>query len=66
MTTLHHADGDFDSSETACGKNVGYIHMETDDAVTTVPVEEFGSKENLRGDTVCKDCLEATNLGDAG
>ena len=66
MATLHHADGDFDSSETKCGMNVGYIHTETSDAVTIVPVEEFGSKENLRGDTACKECLEVMSLGDAG
>ncbi len=59
MATLHHADGNFDSSETKCGMNVGQIHMETSDEVTTVPVAEYGTKENLRGDTPCLDCVEA-------
>ena len=59
MATLHHADGDFDSSETACGESVGYIHTETDDAVTICDPKEYGSRENLRGDTVCKACKEA-------
>ena len=66
MAILHHADEELDSSETKCGMNVGQINMETSDVVTTVPVEEFGSKENLRGDTACEDCLEVTSLGDAG
>lgn len=66
MAILHHADGDFDSSTTKCNMSVGYVHMETSDEVTTCPVEDFGSKENLRGDTACKDCLEVTVLGEEG
>ena len=67
MEILHHADEELDSSETKCGMNVGQINMGSGgDAVTTCPVGEFGSKENLRGDMACKNCLEVTSLGDAG
>ena len=59
MATLHHADSEEDSSYTKCGMNVGYLHMETEDVVTTCEVEEYGSKENLRSDTICDDCKEA-------
>ena len=64
MATLHHADGDFDSSITKCNVSVGYIHMETSDQVTACPVEDYNTQSNLRGDTACKDCLEALGKGD--
>lgn len=59
MATLHHADGDRDSGETKCGLNVGYLHTETEDVITTCEVKEFGSPANLRGDIACKNCVEA-------
>ncbi len=59
MATLHHADGEFDDSETKCGMRVGYVHMETSDEVSTCPITEYGTSANLRGDTACKDCLES-------
>ncbi len=59
MATLHHADSDWDSSETKCGLNVGWLHMETEEVVTTCEIKEFGSPANLRSDTACKNCVEA-------
>jgi hypothetical protein len=46
-----------DSSKTACGETVGYLHMETEDGVTT-DKKLFEGEEEIddRGDTICRDC----------
>ena len=60
MATLHYSEDSMsDSSMTACNTSVGYIHMETDDAVTSKR-ETFETEDEVdeQGDTLCQDCKE--------
>ncbi len=61
MATLHYSeDSMLDSSMTVCNENVGFLHTETEDGVTSDKKWFDGEHEaDDRGDTICKACKEA-------